>query len=233
MAFEQSVFDSPSHVLEGALAERFGMRRRSRSCGGGGSGIETSSIDSESIGIAEDHRCLNHLLQLADISRPVVGRKHLQGLLVHIPNRFVLIFLSGKLDEVRDEQRDILPPFAQGRYFDREGLQAVIKILTKCACSDGGFEVAIRGRNHAHVSSNRCSTAGAVKDLIVQDAKQSSLDLESELPNFVQEDRPTFGYLKMTQVPFMRPSEGAFFMSEKLCGAIEVVRLPQLTVTSG
>src|ERR1700722_2648532 len=216
MAFEQSLFDSPSRVFGGAFAQRFGIRWRSWSCGGAASRIEALSIDRESIGIAEGHGCFNDLLQLANIPWPVVGPKHLQGSLVHILNRLLVVFLSGDFDEVIDQEWDILPTFPQGRYFYKEGLQAIVEILTKCARSDRGFKVAIRGCDHAHVGSNRCRAARALKDLIVQDAEQSGLCLESELANFVQEDCPTLGDLKMTQMPFMRPSEGALFMSEKL-----------------
>jgi hypothetical protein len=113
-------------------------------------------------------------LQLADVARPVGGRQQLDGF-----GRVDLALpglLGDLLEEVRDQQRDVLAPARQRRHLDVHDVEAVVEVLAERAGHHQLLQVAVRGRDHAHVRpacSRCCRPAGPV---LLQHAQQ--LDLQ-------------------------------------------------------
>src|SRR5215470_18942295 len=85
---------------------------------------------------------------------------------------------AGKLaDEVIDESVDVLPAFTDGRYRDREDVQAVVQILPEAARFDHAGEVAVGGGDHTHVDLDRPCSAQTLELVFLQHAQKLRLQL--------------------------------------------------------
>src|ERR1700704_3439753 len=83
----------------------------------------------------EDHTALDQVLQLTDVSRPVISRQRGHRLFrtaLDSPRH-----LLGKLvcKEV-DQQGNIFGPLAQRRYVNRENIQTIVKVAAKFLFGD-------------------------------------------------------------------------------------------------
>ena len=122
------------------------------------------------------------------------------------------------LDQVLDEQRDVVHPFAQRGDLDWKDIQPVEEILAKCACRHGCLQVAVRGGQHAHVHGNRLAAADPFNFPLLEHSQQRDLSLGRQVADLVKEDRPAVGQLKSPETPLQRAGEGAFLVSEQLGG---------------
>jgi hypothetical protein len=101
-------------------------------------------VDPEIWPAREDQGALDHVLELAHISRPVIGGEGGHGRLRHlldVPAEFPL----AQADEVPHEDRNVLPPIAEWGHGDREHAQAVVQVRAEPAVTDGLVKVAVRG----------------------------------------------------------------------------------------
>jgi len=73
---------------------------------------------------------------------------------------------------MRDQGLYVLAAFAQGRNFDREGAQAIKRILAEAAFCDFLLQVAIAGGDYPNVSLTGFDIADAFKFLLLQGAEQ-------------------------------------------------------------
>ena len=111
-------------------------------------------INEERVSITQDHGTLNDVLQFADVSWPIVGLEKLQRLLLDMADP-----LAGSpgisFDQVFCQQRNVIFPLAQRWYAYGENVDPIEKILAEFARAHGGFQVAVRCGEHAHVDGNR------------------------------------------------------------------------------
>ena len=56
------------------------------------------------------------------------------------------------VEEVRCQGRDIVPPVPQGRYFNREYIDSIIKIVPEISISHHAFKVLVGGRHQAYIN---------------------------------------------------------------------------------
>src|SRR5262249_61744784 len=99
------------------------------------------------IGFAENERAFYDVLQLANVSRPVVALQKLQGLLGDIRDTFSG-FLGVASNEVLDEQRNIFGSLAQRRNYDRKNIQPVEKVGAEGSRRHRSPQVTIGCRDH-------------------------------------------------------------------------------------
>src|ERR1700690_2119054 len=105
----------------------------------------------EPLVFTENDRSLDDARQLADISRPLrLGQSaKLAG-----ANRRAGGGGSARAslgEEVRDEPRDVLPPFAQRRHEHRKDVESKVEILSKPAVADERRQITVGRRDDAHV----------------------------------------------------------------------------------
>ena len=100
---------------------------------------------------AERHRPLHRVLQFAHISRPVVSHQPPHGIFRNGANgpQRIAEFLQKKTDQ----QRNIALAFSQRRQFDLHHVQPEIEVLPEGAGANGGFQIAIGGRNDADIDT--------------------------------------------------------------------------------
>src|SRR5262249_8523479 len=98
---------------------------------------------------AEGDGALDGIFEFADVAGPIVGNQAAHGVFGDGTHRSVGI---GELfKKGGDEQRYVALAVAKGRELDLHDVEAEVKILTEGASANGGFEVAIRGGDDAHV----------------------------------------------------------------------------------
>src|SRR5262245_54699886 len=111
-------------------------------------------VDSENTARAQNHRSLDHILQLTDVAWPIVRLQQVQRLLVDRMDLFARP-AGVALHEVLDQHQEILFPCPERGHFKGKDIEAVIEILTEAPSGDRGRQVAIRGGNDADVHVDR------------------------------------------------------------------------------
>src|SRR5262249_4220798 len=123
--------------------------------------------------------------------------------------------LSVPLDEVFDENRNVLPPFAQRRYVNRKHVQPIEQIRPERSFGDSRRQIAVRGRNHSNVDGNR-ATAGDPLDLpLLQDAEECDLGVAGNLSDLIKKNRSGVRQLKAAPALLYGTSEGALLVAEQ------------------
>ncbi len=102
----------------------------------------------------EQNRMLDAVLQLSDVSGPVIGQHGADGgradaddAFVHPPGVFV--------GEVIGEQQNIISPLAQCGESDGENIDAVVQIVPELPVAQCFFQIAIGGTNDSDIRMDR------------------------------------------------------------------------------
>src|SRR5882724_4741269 len=140
-AFRESGFN------ELALATGFNLVNSRQGDFGQGNGgasllLHPGGVDRKRVAVAEQHCPLDDVLQLANISRPVIGLEQFQRIPFDTPN-FFAGFLCVALDEILDQKRNVVRAIAQRGKMNRENIQAIKKILAERAGCNRGLQIAI------------------------------------------------------------------------------------------
>ena len=99
-------------------------------------------------------------------------------------------------EEVRGEEGDVLAPLAQGRDADGEDVEAVEEVLAEGALYGRSLEVAVGGRDHAHVDAHRARGADGAHLAELEGAQEAHLQRRRHLADLVEEDRAASGLLE-------------------------------------
>src|SRR5258705_8641837 len=113
---------------------------------------------------------------------------------------------------------DVIHALAQRGHLDRKDIQPVKKILAERACSHGGFQIAVRGGQHAYVHGNRLTAADPFDFPLLEYSQERNLSLSRKVADLIQKNRSTISQLKSSQTPLERAGEGAFFVPEQFGG---------------
>src|SRR5262245_30306385 len=150
--------------------------------GGSRRGLDPKRGERQPAAWRQNYGALDHILQLADVSRPRMATERLPRLARdHID---AAVHAAGKLaDEVIDENVDVLRPLTEGRYRDREDVEAVVEIVTEAALFDHPGEIPVRRRDHTDVDVDRPCAAEALELVFLQHAQELRLQVERDLPH--------------------------------------------------
>src|SRR6185437_6162825 len=92
-------------------------------------------VDRESVVFGKDDRALNNVLQFANVTRPGIQLKQIEGFFAYASE--VLSFSSGiAIDEVLHQHRNVFSPLSQRRNLNGKNVKAVEKVFAECAGSD-------------------------------------------------------------------------------------------------
>ena len=156
-----------------------------------------------------------HVLELADVARPVVPLQQLQRLARDAGHR--LVHLLGVLrEEVLGEQRDVLAPLAQRRQHDRDDVEAVVQVLAEPALGDGLGQVLVGGGDDPDVGLQFLEAADAAEAPLLQHAQQLHLHHRAHLADLVEEDGALLGDLEQPLLVAVGAGEGAAHVAEQL-----------------
>src|SRR6266851_3505493 len=98
----------------------------------------------------EDHCPFDLILELADVARPIVLLKQIQGGGIELTDLFLLALACDRQEPSR-QQWYVAPSRAQRWKLDRENSEAVVEVGAKSARRDRGLEIAVGCREYPHV----------------------------------------------------------------------------------
>ena len=131
---------------------------------------EPAFVDRERLPITKNNGSLDHVLQLADISRPCIGLQSVKCRSVDT-TYFLPRLTRVAVDEIFNQKRDVFSSLAQGRHVDGKDIEAVVEVAAKRALLNKLLQVSIGGGDHAHVGTNDPITADPLKLPLLQNAK--------------------------------------------------------------
>jgi alpha-D-ribose 1-methylphosphonate 5-triphosphate synthase subunit PhnL len=92
-------------------------------------------------------------------------------------------------EKVLRQQRNVLAPLAQRRQLRRDHVEAVVQVLAELAAGDRLLQVAVGGRDDAHVDLARSVAADGPHLAFLQHAQQLDLQLQRHVADLVEEQR--------------------------------------------
>src|SRR5260370_34427017 len=152
-------------------------------------------IDGESLCFTYNDGSLNHVLQFANITRPRVRLKQIEALFVH-RLKALSCFPRVTINEVLDQQGDIFSSLPERGNLNWKNVEPVKEVAPEHTRSDGSLQIAVSSSNHSNIRSDRSSSTDTIEFMFLQNTQESDLCLGRKLPDFIEEDRASFGQLK-------------------------------------
>src|SRR5271166_6570500 len=168
----------------------------------------------------EDHGPFDLILELADVARPIVLLKQIQGCMIKFSD-LLLLALACDRQEPSRQQRDVAPPRPQRWELDRENSEAVVEVGAKPACRDRGLEIAVSRREYPHVNLLGPCIAHRDDLSVLKHAQQRRLHRERHLAYLVEKNNPSRSGAEETGLIAVSAGEGATAMTKQL--AVEQV----------
>src|SRR5215467_5985189 len=163
----------------------------------------------------KDDGSFDEVLQFPDVSRPGVSQQRIDRLGRDVVDALVHP-LGVERSEMPGELGDVLGALAQGGNVDRKHVQAVEEILAKCSLLDHGAQITMRGGDHADIDLVRVVAAKPLEFLLLQDPQQFCLELERNVPDLVEKERPLVRQFEASRFLGDRPRKGSLFVPEEL-----------------
>src|SRR3989449_2611890 len=204
-----------SRLVRGRSLCAAGSRNRFTGATRGGRQGDQIWIDFQDRSLAEHNRTFNHVLELAHVSRPLVGTEMLHRLRRHGTD--LLPEAPGEArKEKHDQLRDVGTTLAQRRDRDRKHVQPVEEVGTEAPRPHRFLEIAIRRGDHPHVYPNRAARPHGLELLLLENAEKLHLRLEGELADLVEEDRAAVSQLEAADAALQGAGKGTLHMPEQL-----------------
>ena len=93
------------------------------------------------------------------------------------------------LEEALREPHDVVAAVAQRRQMDVDGVEPIQQVAAEAARLDLGFDVGVRGREHAHVDLLRARGAKPLELAALEHAQQARLLGRRDVRDLVEEQR--------------------------------------------
>src|SRR2546426_8141067 len=226
-----------SRLVRGRSLCAAGPRNRFTGATRGGRQGDQIWIDFQDRSLAEHNRTFNHVLELAHVSRPLVGTEMLDRLRRHGTD--LLPEAPGEArKEKHDQLRDVGTTLAQRRERDRKHVQRAEEVRTGAPRPHRFLEIAIRRGDHPHVYPKRPARPYRFELLLLPHTKKLHPRLQGPLCDLVEEDPAAIGELEAADTALQGTGEGTLHMSEQLAldqtrGDCTAVHLHQRTVAAG
>src|SRR5581483_516255 len=178
-----------------------------------GGDAEVGALDR--VALAEDRGPLQRVLQLADVSRPVVFAQRGTGIAAELQSRLLEI-AHQPLQEKVSQSIEVLLARAQRRKRDGKDVEPEKEIFTKPSALHLLGEVAVGRTDDPHICLQRDRATDPLESLLLEDAQNFRLHVERELADLVEEDRAAVGDLELAALPRRRSREGTLLVPEQL-----------------
>ncbi|MBI4614723.1 MAG: hypothetical protein HY720_14020 [Planctomycetes bacterium] len=144
-------------------------------------------------------RRLYEVFDLADVSGPRVRGQELDRLLVESAGRTPRVGIEA-LHEARGEEGQILESLAERREADLRAAEAEVEVFAESLARDPRREVRVRGGDHANVNLRGCGAPDRPDLAFLEDAEEPCLEIERDLGDLVEEERPA---VRLPEDPFV------------------------------
>src|SRR6185503_10766296 len=140
---------------------------------------------------------------------------------------------GGMRHEVVDQRRQVADSGRQRRHLDGEHVEPVEQVAAERAAHDGFFEIAVRGRDDAHVALAGGVAADALVDPFLQYAQQLDLHRQAHVADLVEEQRAASAISKRPLRAVIAPVNEPFSWPKSSDSRSSAGIAPQLTATKG
>jgi hypothetical protein len=171
------------------------------------------------VAVAERHRALDHVDQLAHVARPRVRdqRRHRVARDPDHPLGAVgAAVVALGLEEVLDQLGDVVGALAQGRQVDADDAEPVEQVLAEAPGPDLVLEVAVGRRDDPDVDLDRLARPDPPDLALLEGAQQLGLEIERQLAELVEEQGPAVSQLEQALPGHDRAGEAALLVAEQL-----------------
>jgi hypothetical protein len=151
-------------------------------------------------------RSLDHILQLANIPRPVVALERIDGV-CRKTQIFPSFGLGVTLDEIPREQGDVTISFAKWWELDSRNVQSVEEICAEMIVLDRPFEGGIGAGDDARMQDLLFRATEAPEAAVFDHAQKFCLKLERQLGDFIQEHCAVVRYFEKSALEGFRVGE--------------------------
>ena len=114
-----------------------------------------------------------------------------------------------------NQERDILPSLAKWWYLNRKNIEPVKQIFPELMAADHQRQIPMRRRDKANVNMNGLVASQPLELLFLQRAQQLWLQFQTNVANFIQEQRAAIGNFKAAAFLQQSASERTLLMSEQ------------------
>ena len=124
--------------------------------------------------------------------------------------------LGGSVEKMPSQHGNVVGPLAQRRNVQFHHGQAPVQILAERAACHLGFQIAVTGRQHAHVDVARPILAHCSNLAFLQGPQQHPLQRQRQLAHFVEQHSATVGLAEQTGARPHRAGESAAHVTKQL-----------------
>src|SRR6266850_6388513 len=172
-------------------------------------------VDRELVGVRDDHRPFDHVLQLANVPGPRVGLEAIERPLAD-PTKGPAGLPRVAPDEVLHQDRNVFPPLSQRGHLEWEHVESIEEILAEYSLGHRGRQVTIGRRDDAYVDPDPILAAHPIEFPLLEDAQQRDLLVGREFADLVQEDRAAVRQLEPAEAALQGAGKGPLLMAEEL-----------------
>ena len=174
-----------------------------------------SQIDGvEDVAGRQDHGTFDGIAQLAQVTWPRVRLHRLERAWTE-PQTGTSLLLTEDTQVVLGQEWDVFGTFPQRGHHQIHHVQPIEQIFAKPPGPNLRFERSVRGRNQTDIGAALARLAEPLVGLIVEEAEQTGLCIGGELADFVEEQRPTLGFMDLPRHIRDRSGERAPFVAEQ------------------
>ena len=130
------------------------------------------------------------------------------------------------------QQRDVVPPFAQGRQMNADALDSIVQILAKFLRLHHLTEIAIGGADQTDIHPDRVVAAEPHDLAILQNTQQLRLHRPWHIADFVHEERAAVGVLEAAFALALRAVNAPFTCPKSSSSRMLSLSPAQLNATS-
>lgn len=117
---------------------------------------------------------------------------------------------------MRNQQRNVLDPFAQGGYCQRKNFEPIVKILSELAFGDTFFQVLVGRGDDPYIDLDRVGAADALELAFLEHTEQFDLRAGWNFSDLIQEQGSTVCDLEKPFLLTNGSGESTLFMTEEL-----------------
>ena len=164
---------------------------------------------------SKDDRSLNNVFQFAHIAGPAVRMEHGQRIGLNIVHG-LLEYLAIAPQKIPGNQRNVFWMLLQRRRLNPHDIDAVVKILAEFSLGDQLGQILMRGEDQTSPQRYEPGAAQAAEFHLLQDPEQLDLREQTQIADFVQEQRAVGRLLEIAFMRSHRAGVGTLFMAEQL-----------------
>src|SRR5262249_44299949 len=179
-------------------------------CGRGSGGVRWA----DALAARKNIGVLHHVRQFANVSRPVVLQKHVNGFGAKQVRDLFDRPPGGTAEQVASQLRDVRAALAQRGQTNLERVDAEVEIFAELVVLDHFAKIAVSGAEDADIGLKRLRLAYSPNLARFQEAEQFHLDILVQLADLIQEQRAAVGHFEEALVIAVGAGECAFAVSE-------------------